>query len=119
MATAVNITRPTLRSTGKRASHSDINNAPTAGAERNNPRPQGPVSKMSLANTGNSAVAPPSSTANKSREMAPRMSGRLRIKRIPASSDSRLARPCCGRWGRTLRLRVNRQAITYNNTVGA
>ncbi|MCY1433958.1 hypothetical protein D9M71_500000 [compost metagenome] len=92
--TAVNITRPTLRSTGKRASHSDISKAPTAGAERNRPRPQGPVSRMSLANTGSSAVAPPSNTANRSREMAPRMSGRLRIKRIPASKESRLARPC-------------------------
>ena len=89
--TAVNITRPTLRSTGNLASHSDISKAPMAGAERNMPRPQGPVSRMSLANTGSSAVAPPSSTANRSREMAPSTSGRLRIKRMPASSESSVA----------------------------
>ena len=57
--TAVNMMRPTLRSTGNRASHNDIISAPTAGAERNMPRPHGPVSRMSLANTGKSAVARP------------------------------------------------------------
>ncbi|MNF92164.1 hypothetical protein D3C84_748010 [compost metagenome] len=89
--TEVNMIRPTLRSMGKRASQKDISSAPTAGAERSRPRPQGPVSRMSLANTGSRAVAPPSSTAKRSREMAPRMSGRLRMKRMPASRFSRLA----------------------------
>ncbi|MNF95249.1 hypothetical protein D3C84_779910 [compost metagenome] len=110
--TAVNITRPTLRSTENRASHSDISNAPTAGAERNKPRPHGPVSRMSLANTGSKAVAPPSSTANRSREIAPRISGRLRMKRIPASSESRVALPLFNGVCRAGRLSISRQAIT-------
>jgi len=116
--TAVNITRPTLRSTENRASHSDISNAPTAGADRSRPRPQAPVSRMSLANTGNSAVAPPSSTANRSREMAPRMSGRLRIKRMPASSESRVALALFSGVWRAGRLSVSTQAIRYSATVG-
>ncbi|MNC32556.1 hypothetical protein D3C75_809180 [compost metagenome] len=116
--TAVNIVRPTLRWNGKRASQSDISNAPTAGAERNRPRPIGPVSRMSLANTGSNAVAPPNNTANRSSEMAPRMSGRLRMKRMPASSDSMLARPRWATWPRACRLRVSTQAMAYRATVG-
>ena len=116
--TAVNITLPTLRSTEKRASHNDINSAPTAGAERNRPRPQAPVSRMSLANTGSNAVAPPSSTANRSREIAPRISGRLRIKRMPASSESRVALPLFSGVWRAGRLRVSTQAMMYSTTVG-
>ena len=70
-ATASNIRRPTLRSTGQRVSTADISSAPTAGAARSNPRPVGPTCRISFANIGNSAVAPPSSTANKSSEIAP------------------------------------------------
>ena len=37
------------------------------------PKPQGPVRKISLAYTGNSATAPPSNTANKSSEIDPKI----------------------------------------------
>ncbi|MNO81969.1 hypothetical protein D3C76_732280 [compost metagenome] len=119
MPTARNMIRPTLRSMGKRASQNDISSAPTAGAERSRPRPQGPVSRMSRANTGSSAVAPPSSTANRSSEMAPKMSGRLRMKRMPASSESSEALPWalgCWRLGRVC---ISAQAMKYSTAVGA
>ncbi|MCY1447350.1 hypothetical protein D9M71_639660 [compost metagenome] len=118
MPTAVNITRPTLRSTANRARNSDISSAPTAGAERSRPSPHGPVSRMSLANTGSSAVAPPNSTANRSREIAPRMSGRLRMKRMPASSESSVALPLFSGVWRAGRLSISEQAMTYKSTVG-
>ncbi|MNP48988.1 hypothetical protein D3C76_1431440 [compost metagenome] len=116
--TAVNITRPTLRSTANRARNSDISSAPTAGADRNRPSPQGPVNRMSLANTGSNAVAPPSRTANRSREMAPRMSGRLRMKRIPANSESSVALPLFRGVCRAGRLSISAQAMMYRITVG-
>ncbi|MNS81360.1 hypothetical protein D3C72_1150710 [compost metagenome] len=47
--TASSSVRPTLRSTGRRVSAIDITSAPTAGALRSRPRPQGPVCRMSLA----------------------------------------------------------------------
>ena len=46
---------------------------------------------MSRANTGSSAVAPPSSTANISSVIAARITGVCQMKRAPASSDSRLS----------------------------
>ncbi len=112
MPTERNMIRPTLRSMRKCASQNDIARAPTAGAERSRPRPQGPVSRMSLANTGSRAVAPPRSTANRSSEIAPKMSGRLRMKRMPASSESRVALPWAAGWLRTGRLSVRTQART-------
>lgn len=112
MPTERNMIRPTLRSMLKCASQNDIARAPTAGAERSRPRPQGPVSRMSLANTGSRAVAPPRSTANRSREIAPKMSGRLRMKRMPASSESRVALPWVSGWLRTGRLSVRTHART-------
>src|SRR5215467_12283540 len=47
----------------------EVARAPTAGAERSTPRPTGPVPRMSRAYTGKSAVAPPRSTAKRSRDM--------------------------------------------------
>ena len=44
----------------------DAAKAPTAGAARSMPKPREPTAKISLANTGKSAVAPPNSTPNKS-----------------------------------------------------
>ncbi|MNP71834.1 hypothetical protein D3C76_1682780 [compost metagenome] len=73
---------------------------------------------MSLANTGSSAVAPPNSTANRSREIAPRMSGRLRMKRMPASSESSVALPLFSGVWRAGRLSISEQAMTYKSTVG-
>ena len=44
----------------------------SAGPERSRPKPCGPTCRMSRAKTGNSAVAPPRSTAKRSRLMAPK-----------------------------------------------
>ncbi|MCY1409463.1 hypothetical protein D9M71_248140 [compost metagenome] len=73
---------------------------------------------MSLANTGSKAVAPPSNTANRSREMAPRISGRLRMKRMPAINESSVARPLFSGVCRAGRLSIRVQASTYRSTVG-
>ena len=72
-ATAHNIVTPILRLSGRCASNSAIAPAPIAGAVRSRPSPHGPVLRISLANTGSSATAPPSSTANRSREIDPRI----------------------------------------------
>ena len=40
---------PTRRSMGCRTRTNDMTSAPTAGAERRSPRPQGPVARMSAA----------------------------------------------------------------------
>ena len=64
--------------------------APIAGAERSRPSPHGPVSRMSRAKIGNSAVAPPRNTANMSSDSVPRMMRSPRTKRKPPSSDDRL-----------------------------
>ena len=40
-----------------------------------------------MAKTGSKAVAPPSSTENRSREMAPNNTGRVRIKRKPSRAE--------------------------------
>jgi hypothetical protein len=50
---------------------------------------------MSRANIGNSAVAPPNSTANKSSEIAPNTTGRERTKRSPDSNVCKLAGSRC------------------------
>ena len=62
--------------------------APMAGAERNRPSPHGPVSRMSRAKIGSSAVAPPRNTANMSSDRVPRMMRSRRTKRKPPSSDA-------------------------------
>jgi hypothetical protein len=50
-----------------------ISSAPRPGDARNRPSPHGPVPSTSRANTGSSANTPPSTTANRSSEIAPRM----------------------------------------------
>ena len=87
-ATAASILRPTLLLSGRRASTIDMASAPTAGAARRKPRPQGPACRMSRANIGSSAVAPPSSTAKRSSEIVPSMTGRLRMKETPAKTEA-------------------------------
>src|SRR6185437_3644373 len=47
--TAANMMRPTWWLSGWRARTTDIVSAPSAGAERNRPRPHGPVARMSRA----------------------------------------------------------------------
>ncbi len=86
---------PARRVIGQRVSASDIASAPIAGAARSRPRPQGPTCSMSLANIGSSAVAPPSSTANRSSEIAPSTTGLPRTKlhagqqRVPGGALAR------------------------------
>ena len=76
---------------GKTASSAAVAAAPIAGAVRSRPSPSGPVARMSLANTGSIAVAPPNSTANRSSEIAPSTTGRDRTKRNPSSTVCQLA----------------------------
>ena len=64
---------PARRRKGRCASSSAMLPAPIAGDARSRASPQGPVRRTSLANTGSSATAPPSSTANRSSEIDPRM----------------------------------------------
>ena len=87
-ATDANMMRPALRSNDQRVSTSAMPSAPTAGAARNRPSPHGPAAKTSRANTGSSAVTPPSSTANRSSEIAPRITGLRRMKPKPAKKIS-------------------------------
>ena len=72
IATPPNISRPARRRIGLTASASATAVAPTAGAARSTPKPSGPTCSTSRAKTGSSAVAPPSSTAKRSSEMAPK-----------------------------------------------
>ena len=81
---------PARRRTGHRARIRAAVSDPTAGAVRSTPRPTGPTSSTSFANTGSSATAPPKRTAKRSSEMAPNSTGVRRISRTPAS---RLSRP--------------------------
>src|SRR5580700_3686527 len=60
--------------------------APIPGAQRSKPSPQGPVIRISLAYTGSSATAPPSSTANRSSEIDPRLNFARHMYRKPAST---------------------------------
>jgi hypothetical protein len=49
------------------------------------------VCRIDCANSGNSATAPPKSTAKRSSVIAPRMIGVARMNRIPASRPRRVA----------------------------
>ena len=89
---------PTRRCIGQRVSSADMRTAPTAGAARNRPRPQGPTIKMSLANRGSKAVAPPSSTANKSSDTAPSKALRCQTKTKPASKVRMVTGSSGGGW---------------------
>src|ERR1700682_130869 len=71
IATARNMMWPTRRAIGQRVSASAVTSAPAAGAARNAPKLSGPDMKMSRTKIGSSAVALPSSTANRSSKMAP------------------------------------------------
>ena len=62
---------PTRRAIGQRVSASAVTSAPAAGAARKAPKLSGPDMKMSRTKIGSSAVALPSSTANRSSKMAP------------------------------------------------
>ena len=84
-ATAANMIAPTCRRRLRRESQTDITSAPIAGAALSRPRPQGPVCRMSRAKMGSKAVAPPSSTANRSREITPSTTGRARMNEMPAN----------------------------------
>ncbi|MNW18461.1 hypothetical protein D3C71_2180380 [compost metagenome] len=50
--------------------------------------------------------------------MAPRMSGRLRMKRMPAKSESSVALPLFRGVCRAGRFSINAQAMRYRITVG-
>jgi hypothetical protein len=90
-ATATKSHRPTWCSIGRRAIATEIAGAPVAGAARNSPRPHGPTCRMSRATMGRSAVAPPSSTAKRSSEMAPSTALRRQMMLTPASTVANVA----------------------------
>ena len=81
---------PAPRFTGNWVSTNAQVTAPTAKAECNSPSPLAPRCKMSVANTGNKAVAPPKSTANRSSVMAPKIICRFQMKRAPAKMVSKV-----------------------------
>ena len=72
--------RPICRPGGRSAMNADINTAPIAGAARSAPRPVGPTNRISAAKIGRIATAPPNSTANRSRVIAPMKIGRVKRK---------------------------------------
>ena len=65
---------PARRVKGRWATTMAMATAPTPGALRRIPSPAAPTFRISRAYTGSSATAPPSSTANRSSEMAPSIS---------------------------------------------
>src|SRR4030088_1123801 len=71
MPTQISIVAPAFRLIGFTTIVSDTASAPTEGIARSSPSPRGPARRMSVAKIGNSAVAPPSSTANRSSEIDP------------------------------------------------
>ena len=75
---------------GLRASITAATSAPTEGAVRNRPRPTGPMWRIERANTGASAIESPSSTAKRSRLIAPSSMRVRMMKRTPAT---RLSQP--------------------------
>ena len=77
--------RPARRFSGRRASIRPAASAPTDGAARSAPSPMGPTSRIVRANTGASAIESPSSTANRSSEIAPSSMRVRRMKRTPAT----------------------------------
>ena len=91
--THANSHRPTWRVIGRTTSTIATSVAPTAGAMRNIPSAAGPASSTSFANAGSSAVAPPTSTANRSSVIAPSTIGRERTKCRPSSSVCHVAGP--------------------------
>ena len=88
IATEMKSCRPTWFSSGNLERKKVIAKAPRAGADCSSPNPVGPTRSMSFAKIGSIAVAPPSSTANKSKDMAPRITGFAAIKWMPARSES-------------------------------
>ena len=56
----------------------------------NHPNPIGPTFKISFANTGIMATAPPNNTANKSSDRAPKTSFVCTTKRIPSFTLSKV-----------------------------
>ena len=103
VATALKRVRPVRRNGGSHAIAALMTTAPMAGAAReSNPSPEAPMCRISSANTGSSAVAPPNSTEKRSRDSAPRTTGSLKTKRTPvarlfatASVYSRLISDLC------------------------
>jgi len=59
--------RPACFLGGNRVVASIEINAPAEGIVRSRPKPTGPTCRMSVANTGSMAMAPPKKTANRSR----------------------------------------------------
>ena len=83
-ATASSIARPDRSIGGRWAMISAAANAPIAGAIRRAPSPGTPTPSTSLANTGIRIVAPPSSTANRSSVIVPRITFVRQTNRTPS-----------------------------------
>ncbi len=109
-----NSSRPTFSPRLKRASVSDINAAPQAGAARNAPSAQGPASRMSFAKIGSSAVAPPSSTANRSNDSVPSSNRRWKMKVMPPNSVRQVVGSLRGGARSMTRVAMAMKAVRYN-----
>ena len=99
--------RPVCAKGGQRVSAILVITAPTAGAARSSPNPDGPVCSISAANTGNSAIAPPNSTENKSSVSAERRSGSPSTKRRPPVIELRIGSSVTSRTGERWRTESN------------
>lgn len=103
-ATAQSSARPARRKCPNRATQSDMAMEPTAGPARRKPNPTSPTPSTSRAKTGRSAVAPPKSTANMSRLIAPSRSCWWNTKRTPSTISGKNRPPGAGNLGRAAML---------------
>ncbi|MCY1215305.1 hypothetical protein D9M72_271470 [compost metagenome] len=111
---APNSSRPTCSPRLSRASVRDMSIAPQAGAARSAPSAQGPALRMSLAKMGSSAVAPPSSTANRSSDSVPSSRRRWKMKVMPANSVRQVVGSLRGGARSTRMLAMEAKAARYS-----
>ena len=110
--TEISRLRPVCAKGGQRVSAMLVITAPTAGAARSSPSPDGPVCRISAANTGNSAIAPPNNTEKRSSVSADNSSGSPSTKRRPPVIELRIGSSVTSRTGE--RWRTENNAPTAN-----
>src|SRR5262249_55053876 len=91
--TPANMVIPARRFSGDQARKRAVNVAPSPGALRSSPRPQGPMWRRSRAKIGSRAVDPPKRTAKRSREIDPRIGLFDQTYRRPARTEFDVGHP--------------------------
>ena len=112
IASAPNKSGPSTRRRRRRARTTDIASAPIAGAARKRPSVQGPDCRISRAKIGNSAVAPPSSTAKRSSDSVPSSTGLRQTNTSPPTRDRNVGGAGVGRVRSTRMSLISRAAIS-------